>query len=145
MYSGCNSGFDCLFPDLFPVFCGSSVHRSRKYCLNRLFFQNNRNIRDLRLQFDGLLAITLFDTYSTGFFGRNGLQMPLVAFCCDHVGEIGIWQGFSGYWETCSILLCGRSADPNFSKKTRMKSTTSHQSNENFALQTQFPFVCSTV
>ncbi|MDO9324069.1 MAG: hypothetical protein Q7T80_03830 [Methanoregula sp.] len=32
-----------------------------------------------------------------------------------------------------------------FAKKTRMKSKTSHQSNENFALQTQFPFVCSIV
>jgi len=28
----------------------------------------------------------------------------------------------------------------NFSKKTRMKSKTSHKSNENFALQTQFFF-----
>jgi hypothetical protein len=27
------------------------------------------------------------------------------------------------------------------SKKTRMKSKTSHQSNENLALQSQFPFV----
>ena len=31
------------------------------------------------------------------------------------------------------------------SKKTRMKPKVSHQSNENFVFQTQFPFVCSIV
>ncbi len=34
---------------------------------------------------------------------------------------------------------------PHNDKKTRMKSKTSHQSNENLALQTQFPFVCYIV
>ena len=98
MYSGCNSGTDCQFPDLFPDFCGSSVHRPIKYCLKGFFLQNTPKISDLRLQFNGLLVVTFFDTYSTGFFGRNGLQMPLVAFYCDHVGEIGFCRVNTGFW-----------------------------------------------
>jgi hypothetical protein len=117
MYSGCYSGSDCQFSDLFPGFFESSVHRSRKYCENRFFLKNSPNFRELCLQFNGLLVVTLFDTYFTWLLGRNGLQMPLVAFYCDHVVEIGIWQGLSGFfWESGNIFLW-RGAHPDFSKK----------------------------
>jgi hypothetical protein len=93
-YSGRNTGSDCFFPDRVPGFCESGVHANKKYRLNRLFRENNGFNGDLILQFSGLLTVTFFDTYLSWFFGRFGLQMPLVALYCDHVGEIGFLQGF---------------------------------------------------
>ena len=52
----------------------------------------------------GFLAVTFFDTYFRCFFGRFGLQMPLVARYCDHVGEFWVLKGF---WEFGEILFCG--------------------------------------
>ncbi|MDO8873356.1 MAG: hypothetical protein Q7V05_11610 [Methanoregula sp.] len=95
-YSEPHTGSDCRF--LTPVFgfFGRGVHRYRKYCFKWLFFQKNLFIRDLTLQFIGLLAVTFFDTYFRWFYGRNGLQIPLVAHYCDHVGEFGFYKVFEG-------------------------------------------------
>jgi hypothetical protein len=68
---------------------GSGVHATIKYRFKRLFLENNRFIWDLSLQFSGFLRASNFDKYSKEVFGRNGLQMPLVAHQCDHIGELG--------------------------------------------------------
>ncbi|MDO8873857.1 MAG: hypothetical protein Q7V05_14180 [Methanoregula sp.] len=92
-YSGRNWGSDCLFPDRVPGFCESDVHANKKYRLNRLFREKNGFSGDLNLQFIGLFWVTFFDTCFRRFLGRNAKQMPLAALYCDHVGEIGVFEG----------------------------------------------------
>jgi hypothetical protein len=52
----------------------------------------------LTLQFIGVPVITFFGTYFRRFFGRNGLQMPLVARYCVHVGEMRVLWGFARFF-----------------------------------------------
>jgi hypothetical protein len=54
-----------------------------------LFCQNIHFKANKTVQFSGLLRASFFGIYYSWFFGRNGLQMPLVARYRDHVGEMG--------------------------------------------------------
>jgi hypothetical protein len=96
IYSEPHMGSDCHFLDQVFGFFGNGVHRYNKYCLKWLFIQNNRFERDLSLQFIGVLAVTIFNIYFRWLFGRNGLQMPLVARHRFNVGELGVLKGFVG-------------------------------------------------
>jgi len=83
-----------LFLTRFSGSNGSGVHADRKYRFKWLFLENNDFNRDFAVQFSGLLAASFFSVIISRVFGRNGLQMPLVARCCNHFGELGILAGF---------------------------------------------------
>ena len=98
IYSEPDKGSDCLFPDQFSDFFGRGVRRWKNNSFKELFLQNNRFTSDLILQFSGVLRASNFDTYFRWFFKRNGLQMPLVARYCDHVGESGVLWDFARFF-----------------------------------------------
>ena len=105
-YSGLNKGSDCLFPDRVPGFCESGVHANKKYRFNRLFLEKNGFNQYLSLQFNGAFGGHFFDIYFRCFFGRFGLQMPLVARYCDHVGEFWVLKGFGRSGRFCFVGGC---------------------------------------
>ena len=64
----------------------------------------------------GLFFGHFFDTYFRWFFGRFGLQMPLVADYCVLVGEMRCWGAFMG---SRKVFVFMGNVGPFFSKKNR--------------------------
>ena len=60
--------------------------------------------------------------------------MPLVAFYCDHVGEIGVFQDFYEFFGSLKYFVLWESADPDFSKKISFKFSYSRKIFYNFFL-----------
>lgn len=95
-YSEPYTGSDCHFHKPVFGFFEYRVPPHKKYCLKWVFPQNNPFNRDFSLQFIGVLLVTFIGTYFTWFFGRNGVQMPLVDMYRIHVGELNVLKGFCG-------------------------------------------------
>jgi hypothetical protein len=72
------------------------VNIFKKYRLKRLFSKMKRFKQNKTCLINGLLTASFFGIYSR-FIGRNGLQMPLAARHCDHVGEFGKYGILSGF------------------------------------------------
>jgi len=84
---------------------GSGVHATGKYGFTGLFLKNTPINRFLTLQFSGNRLLTFFATSNMSREGAKGSRKPAVARPCDHVGELGLWGGFFGFFLVLPTIL----------------------------------------
>lgn len=139
IYLESNSGSVYQFLEAVFRFFGNFVHRYKKYPLKGLFPQNNQFIRDLSLQFNGLLRATFFTpNIMSGKKSKGGKKT-----CCCPITRLRRRICITG--EMDKHLPNNRGATPKSVRWTKLAhmllSTVLENRKNGGLLQTSFPIL----